>query len=287
MNQSQQIQLNDLVEGTVELPTMPVMLAQLNKVAADPNSTPADLAAVVARDPAVAANVLRIVNSSYYGLPGQVGSLEIAASIVGGNMLKKIALRAGLQSTFAPGRERIPHFDLEAFWSHAMYVGVASQVLGTASPVAIEASSDDLHAAGLMHEIGKLVLLESCRGAYLAVLQLASRSALPEAEVEQHLLGFTHGEVGAALIAKWQLPWDMGIGIRYHHRPSRDPSQGPLSAILHLADQLAWNSGRPSTIGPPKPRLDPEAHARTKLLPEQVDALVPAIEDEFRRLRTP
>ena len=77
MNQSQQIQLNDLVEGTVELPTMPVMLAQLNKVAADPNSTPADLAAVVARDPAVAANVLRIVNSSYYGLPGQVGSLEI------------------------------------------------------------------------------------------------------------------------------------------------------------------------------------------------------------------
>ena len=287
MNQSQQIQLNDLVEGTVELPTMPVMLAQLNKVAADPNSTPADLAAVVARDPAVAANVLRIVNSSYYGLPGQVGSLEIAASIVGGNMLKKIALRAGLQSTFAPGRERIPHFDLEAFWSHAMYVGVASQVLGTASPVAIEASSDDLHAAGLMHEIGKLVLLESCRGAYLAVLQLASRSALPEAEVEQHLLGFTHGEVGAALIAKWQLPWDMGIGIRYHHRPSRDPSQGPLSAILHLADQLAWNSGRPSTIGPPKPRLDPEAHARTKLLPEQVDALVPAIEDEFRRLHTP
>lgn len=287
MNQSQQIQLNDLVEGTVELPTMPVMLAQLNKVAADPNSTPADLAAVVARDPAVAANVLRIVNSSYYGLPGQVGSLEVAASIVGGNMLKKIALRAGLQSTFAPGRERIPHFDLEAFWSHAMYVGVASQVLGTASPVTIEASSDDLHAAGLMHEIGKLVLLESCRGAYLAVLQLASRSALPEAEVEQHLLGFTHGEVGAALIAKWQLPWDMGIGIRYHHRPSRDPSLGPLSAILHLADQLAWNAGRPSTIGPPKPRLDPEAHARTRLLPEQVDALVPAIEDEFRRLRTP
>ncbi|MCA8975450.1 MAG: HDOD domain-containing protein, partial [Planctomycetes bacterium] len=89
-----------LVNNTIELPTMPEVLIKLNEVMANPDSSADDIAAVVSRDPAVATNLLRIVNSAYYGLQVRVSSVSLAISVMGFNMTKKVALKAAVFSAF-------------------------------------------------------------------------------------------------------------------------------------------------------------------------------------------
>ena len=99
----------------------------------------ADVANVVSRDPAVSTNILRIVNSAYYGLQVRVSSVSLAISVMGFNMTKKVALRAAVFSAFGKRREKIQHFDPVAFWKHAIYTGVTAKVLGTADLNVVDA----------------------------------------------------------------------------------------------------------------------------------------------------
>ena len=231
MAQSTAISTNilGLVNSTVELPTMPEVLVRLNEVMSNPDSSSEDVAKVVQRDPAVATNILRIVNSAYYGLQVRVSSVSLAISIMGFNMTKKIALKAAVFSVFGKRREKIQHFDPQAFWKHAVFTGIAARTLGTASASFAEVHAEDLYIAGLLHDIGKIILLEKAAPRYLAVLRKAAAEGLPDLEVEQRDLGFTHADVGSVLAIKWFLPEDLAIAVRYHHRPSADPFHRSLS----------------------------------------------------------
>src|SRR6188768_913348 len=119
----------ELVNSTIELPTMPEVLAKLNEVIAKPDASAADVALVVANDPAVATNMLRIVNSAYYGLQVRVSSVSLAVSVLG-------------------------------FWKHAVFTGVAARALASVSDTFKDMHSEDVYIAGLLHDIGKLILME-------------------------------------------------------------------------------------------------------------------------------
>ena len=157
-----------LVNSTIDLPTMPEVLIKLNEVMADPDTSAAEIAKVVAADPAVSTNILRIVNSAYYGLQVRVSSVSLAISVMGFNMTKKVALKAADFSAFTKRRDKIQHFDPAAFWKHAVYAGVAARVLAGAS--------DQFHkvrdAWSLLSDAGR-------RARYDAALdRLLARSAL-------------------------------------------------------------------------------------------------------------
>ena len=132
MSQSgQSTNILSLVNNTIELPTMPEVLLRLNEVLADPDTSADDIAKVVSKDPAVATNLLRIVNSAYYGLQVRVSAVSLAISVMGFNMTKKVALKAAVFSTFGRRREKIQHFDASGFWKHAVFTGVAARALGS------------------------------------------------------------------------------------------------------------------------------------------------------------
>ena len=269
-----------LVNSTIELPTMPEVLVKLNEVMADPDASSDSVAAVVAKDPAVATNMLRIVNSAYYGLPVRVSSVSLAVSVLGFNMTKKIALKAAVFSVFGKKRDKIQQFDPLAFWSHAIFTGIAARAIGQHSTMFVDSHAEDLYIAGLLHDIGKIIMLEKACPKYLACLRKAAQSRRPEIEVEVEDFGFTHADVGSVLAIKWSLPEDLAIAIRYHHAPSRDPFHRSLSSLIHLSDHLAWNAGRPSTIGTVAGALDPVVYDQVGLDGKQIADLLPRITED-------
>ncbi len=276
-----------LVNSTIELPTMPEVLLKLNEVLANPECAAADVAKVITADPAVSTNILRIVNSAYYGLQVRVSSVSLAISVMGFNMTKKIALKAAVFSSFSKRREKIQHFDALGFWRHAIWTGVAARTLAAASSRCSDMHTEDVYITGLLHDIGKIILFEKSAPQYLAVLRKAAQTQRSETEVEAEDLGFTHADIGSVLAIKWALPEDLAIAIRYHHAPARDPFHRSLSSLVHLADHLAWAASHPSTIGTPKPLVDPDVYGQVGLTPERVQELLPQIEEDFAASELP
>jgi len=283
----QETSILSLVNTTVELPTMPEVLTKINEVTAGANASADAVAAVVSKDPAVAANMLRIVNSAYYGLPVRVSSIKLAVSVLGFNMTKKVALKAAVFSAFGKRREKIQHFDPLAFWKHAVFTGVAARTLAGASSVFADMHPEDAYIAGLLHDIGKIILMEKAAPRYLAMLRKSVQQGRPETEVESEDLGFTHADVGSVLAIKWSLPEDLAIAIRYHHAPAKDPFHRSLSSLIHLADHLAWRGNTPSTVGTPMGVLDHEVYAQTGLAPAKVEELLPQIHEDFAASELP
>ena len=276
-----------LVNGTIELPTMPEVLVKLNEVVARPDSSAADVAKVIATDPAVATNILRIVNSAYYGLQVRVSSVSLAVSVMGFNMAKKVALKAAVFSTFGKRREKIQHFDPSAFWRHVVFTGIAARAIAGRASAFADMHAEDAYIAGLLHDIGKIILIEKCAPRYLAVLRKAVQTGRPEIELEREELGFTHADVGSVLAVKWSLPEDLAIAIRYHHAPAKDPFQRSLSSLIHLADHLAWTGGVPSTVGTPMVLCDEVVFGQVGLTRADIDAMRPAILEDFAASELP
>ncbi|GAB4147992.1 MAG: HDOD domain-containing protein [Planctomycetota bacterium] len=283
----QQSNILSLVNDTIELPTMPEVLVRLNEVMADPESSSDDVARVVAKDPAVSANLLRIVNSAYYGLQVRVSSISLAVSVMGFSMTKKVALKAAVFSIFGKKRDRVRQFDPLGFWKHSIFTGVAARTLGSVSPVFADSNAEDLYICGLLHDIGKIILLEKASDAYLPMLERASRDSLSELEAELEQFGFTHADVGSVLAIKWFLPEDLTIAIRYHHAPCRDPFHRSLSSLIHLANHLAWSAGNPSTAGTPQPPIEHEVYDQVGLDPQRVEDLLVQIQEEFTSSEMP
>ncbi len=276
-----------LVNNTIELPTMPEVLLKLNDVIANSDASAADVATVVSKDPAVSTNILRIVNSAYYGLQVRVSSVSLAVSVMGFNMTKKVALKAAVFSAFGKRREKIQHFDPIAFWRHAVYAGVAARTLAANASAFADVHPEDIYIAGLLHDIGKIILMEKAAPRYLAMLRRAVQEKRSETLVEAEDFGFTHADVGSVLAIKWSLPEDLAIAIRYHHSPSRDPFHRSLSSLIHLADQLAWRAGTPSTVGTTLAAMDNEVFGHIGLEPARVEELLPQIQEDFAASELP
>lgn len=277
----------ELVNQTVELPTIPEVLVRLNSIMADPDSSVEDVAKVISGDPAISANILRLVNSAYYGLQVRVSAVSTAVSIMGFTMTKKVALKAAVFSVFGKRQEPSPHFDAAGFWKHSIFCGVAARAIGKISPRFRATDAEDLYICGLLHDIGKILMLESSTESYLEALSQASATRRPELELETELLGFNHADVGSVLAIKWLLPEDLTIPIRYHHAPDQDPFHQSLSYLIHLADHLAWSAGNPSTRGTVPPQLDFEVYDQVGLDARTVEDLLPEIREEFATINLP
>ena len=281
----------DLVNKTLELPTLPEVIMKLNAVAADPDSSAEDVAQVISTDPSVATNILRIVNSAYYGLQVRVSSVPLAVSIMGFAMTKKVALKAAVFTMFAGKRkkqaESSPHFDPTQFWRHSIFAGIAARTLGAESSVFDGSNGEDLYICGLLHDIGKIILLDNSPDLCARVHEQVAATGQAEVDVETELLGFNHADIGSVLAIKWFLPEDLTIAIRYHHTPAKDPFHKSLSSLIHLADHVAWNAGNPSGSAPQRPELDMAVYDDVGLVPDKLEELLPQIQEAFSGTEMP
>ncbi len=272
----------DLINQTLELPTMPTVLTKLNQVMADPESSAEEVAKVISLDPSVATNILRIVNSAYYGLQVRVSSVNLAVSIMGFNMTKKVALKAAVFSIFGGKKaKKIKHFKPEDFWVHSIYTGILARAIGQGSPHFQGIHPEDLYICGLLHDIGKIIMLENAPESFEECLQQSIDQGRPDSDVEQEILGYTHADVGSVLAIKWFLPEDLTIAIRYHHAPSRDPFHKTLSGLICLADNLASQQGHCSAGEGAADHAPEELYELVGLDPADTEELLARVNEEF------
>jgi len=214
-----------------ELPPLPLVVHSLLNVVSDQNVSAKKVADILSTDQAMTSKVLRLVNSSFYGLPGEVSTISRAVVILGNAAVRNIALAFGAIEVL----KKVGDGDIQQkFWSHALACATAAKAL---APKLKYSEAEEAFIAGLLHDIGHLILSTVFRAEYLAVY---SRIGPDFLEREEELIGVTHPEVGTRLLEQWQIPEHLCRVVRQHHNVSlANPEKEPLISLVMLADILA------------------------------------------------
>jgi putative nucleotidyltransferase with HDIG domain len=233
--------------STLALPSLPSIVTKLTELCADPGTGLSDVAALVACDPPLCARTLGLVNSAYVGLRAPVLTIEHATAVLGMDALQNLVLQASLNDLFEHLNQR-SDFDVGGLWRHSILTGRIAHELSPRARSGID--EDELELAGLLHDIGKFVLLDLERGAYVNLVSRAATEQRPLWQVEREVLGYDHTEIGAMLARRWKLPESVGRCIELHHRVDdfhalREPGVAAMVLADRLAERVKDHPGQP------------------------------------------
>ena len=230
------------------LPTLPSLVQELIHLRIDDDTAIERLAQSLSTDQTLAARALRIANSPFYGMRRQIGSIQEAIVVLGYRAVRAMIVSAAATSTLRQLRTA-PGFRPRPFWRHSIGTALAARQLALHLPY----PPDVAFTAGLLHDIGQLVLAITCPEHYAPALAALANDPGPIDTHETTLVGLTHSEAGAMLARHWQLPDNITAAIASHHAPASDPGE-PLVALIHVANALAHSlelTGETSERVPP------------------------------------
>lgn len=266
------------VARSENLPVLPQVATVVLRLADDPNASARNLEKMIERDPALAAKTLRVANSSYYGL-SNVATVGRAISILGLNTIRSLVISVSYQQMIS-GRITAKNFDKVAFWTHSLAVATASRILGKMHK---PDKAEELYIAGMMHDVGYLVLDRFCPGELDEAIRVCriENISLVESEFKQY--GFDHGEVGGLLAQKWGLPKPLENAIRYHHRVMEDTEHQEMTAIVSMADGIAHAAGLTNNSPADTVKIDPLAESTLGIAEQQIKVVAEVMLQEVQR----
>lgn len=216
------------------LPAMPAIAQKLLALALDTDEGEAQLLKLIGQDPLISAKIIGLSNSAMFGSPRKVTSVHDAAMLLGLTRVKSVALGIATMSALT----RLPEGQLKAndLWLHSMSIALAMRVIAKAMPPRTRPLDDQIFLSGLLHDIGYMALSYLDTAASNALHHaLHAQPERPVLEIEQELLGITHGEIGAHLGRHWDLPEEIVAVMRYHHTPD-DPEAAPGQPLVSLVN---------------------------------------------------
>ncbi len=219
--------VEDIFARAEHLPEIPHVMQEVIASLRNEDVAIAELAAIVGNDQVISAKVLRLANSSYYGIGRKVGSIRDAVTLIGLNAFRNLVLASSLVSVFT----KVEGFDLPSFWRHNMLVANLADVIGRD----LRLSRDTLFSAGLMHSIGQLLIYISFPESAKSIIE-ACKGISPREQraIEQNQLGMDHFEVGMELAKRWNFPESLQSIIGHYDAPADDdlPAQVILAAVI-------------------------------------------------------
>lgn len=253
------------------VPSLPASAAEAVRAVQDPNASLTDLEAIVECDAGLATNILRLANSAYFGGRGTIATVKDATVRLGTKRIVQLVLTTAVAPRIKPP---LVGYDMPpgALLGHSLATAVAAEQL------AIElrlAAPDYTYTAGLLHDVGKIVL-----GTYLNVeakpiLDLAFGEGVSFEEAERRVLGIDHAEVGALLLAWWRLPDEVVQVVRLHHEPySVSDGEGLVTDLVHVGDHIGRLCGTALGADGMNYAVSPRSVERLGLTPEITEAVV-------------
>ncbi len=227
--------LQTIARSAGDLPALPGIAMDAMQMMDNPNVTARDLQSVIAKDQALTARILKIVNSAMYCFEREVSTLSHAIAIMGLDTVRSVLVAAAVQQIFPGGTAGGKDLTTQLFWEHSWGSAVAAKAIAlrTSYPVAEEAFT-----CGLLHNMGQMVLLKNKGDLYREILAEVYAGSSTFQEAEQQRLGFTHAHVGALLAQKWHFPEQLIEAILYHHHCLEAPRYKTLACIAALADAM-------------------------------------------------
>jgi putative nucleotidyltransferase with HDIG domain len=218
------------------LATLPEITTRILEVLDNPNATADELEQLVSSDPVLSAKVLKVVNSSFYGMPASVNSIKQAIVLLGVGGLKNIALAASLAKLFG-GMAPQSDFDPQGPWQHSAAVGAAAKLICGH----VGGNGEEMFLAGLLHDVGTVIALQALRQQFSdLVARRAANPDEPYVVAERECLGATHEEFGIALCRSWNFPPSIQAAVEFHHDPDAAEEEYRRDAqIICLADHIA------------------------------------------------
>ncbi|RMG66357.1 MAG: HDOD domain-containing protein [Calditrichaeota bacterium] len=231
-------QLDKLIGQIKKLPTINAVAFQVIQLCSDSDTSISQLVKVISVDQSLTSQVLRIANSSYFNYPRKITTLERAIVILGFNLLRDIAVSIAIYSLYK-GFSAQSGVDLGAQWRHSITTAFTGRAIAEKLD---PAAKEVLYIAGLLHDLGKLVELRLLPEEFPMLVEKSRQEGLRLDVVERRLLGFHHGDVGAALLERWNLPEKLHQSTRYHHYPEEfegDPAVAGLVRQVYLANVVS------------------------------------------------
>lgn len=268
----------DVAAAVRTLPALPRVVMELVDSLNDDNCDLNRVARSIARDPAITAKTLSLANSSFYGLSRRVHSIDQAITILGFQAVRNIATISGLiAGTPAVGAGAA---DLRGFWRHSLACAVAARELALLQKIPSAAA----YTCGLLHDVGKLLLMTRFGTAYAQLLGSPAYMAQPGIEAEQAVLGVNHAQLGALMARQWQLPDDMQEAIARHHQ--LDTGLGALAPVVAAANVLAHGleAAPQEAAATLRQTLAAWVWQPLQMAQEDVNALVQRLQDEIAGL---
>jgi HD-like signal output (HDOD) protein len=227
-------QLKQVVTQIQFLPSVPALYIEIVKELRKDDPSVCRLGQLVSRDPGVCTKMLQLVNSAFFGLPQLITSPDEAILHLGVETVKNVVLSLQLFSAF----ERTPaiNFPVDRLWTHSWKTGLIARRIAEAENFT---NTDHAFIAGLLHDIGKLVLAAGLSGQYTAIMESARSQEKSMAAAEREFLGSTHAEVGAYLLGLWGFPVPIIEAVALHHCPKTAPNPAfSLMTAVHVANVL-------------------------------------------------
>ncbi len=217
-----------------DISTLPEVTSKIIELVDDPNSTARKMHEVIKTDPALSARMLKVVNSAFYGLPGQIASVDRAIVLLGLSAVKNIAIAASISRMFK-GQDVGGGFTARDLWRHSVAVGVAGRLV--AKTTQFPGAADEVFLAGLIHDLGLLVERQAFREGLAEVVERCMSGEGTFLELENEILGADHQAFGAALTNKWKFPRALRAVVGMHHDIERlAPELRDFGQVIRFAD---------------------------------------------------
>ncbi len=231
--QAGKLDAKELVSGSIRLVSLPEVCIRVNEMLDEPSVTAADLGNVISQDTSLTARLLKIVNSSYYGFQAKIETVSRAVTVVGLRELRGLVIAASAVETFSNVPDEV--LNKVRFWRHSLYCGVIARLLAEQCHVL---HSERLFVAGLLHDIGKLVIAQRFPQETRKIALQADDEQQAEYRVEQAMLGFDHAEVGGELMLAWNMPQTLYEAVAFHHDPRKAETGLMETCLVHIANIL-------------------------------------------------
>ena len=234
--------LEEIIMRIDELPAIPALVMKALELIDDPRSQVSQLAEVLSSDQSLTAKILKLANSAYYSFPRKISTITDAIVILGFSTLKSLVIAA---STYNFLNKEVEGYGLDEgeLWKHSLSCAMTARLI--AKRVRFR-SPETAFVAGLLHDIGKMVLNYYMKEEFEQVIKYVTENNVPFSVAEREIIGFDHAEVGSKVAEKWNFPAELVNAIRYHHEPLKvENKTGKVNLvdITHLADALVLMLG--------------------------------------------
>jgi putative nucleotidyltransferase with HDIG domain len=243
------------LDNIPDLPTLPNIVLKVNNLLKDQDSSIKELGKTIETDQAMVTKILRLVNSTFYGFRSKIKNIPHAIIILGFNNVRNALVSVSIIKSFSE-KKGFEGFEIKDFWKHSIAVAVISKYLSEESKLD---SPDDCFVAGLLHDIGKVVLSQYFTELFGLVWKSIQEDGLSFYEAEKELLPANHVQIGAHLAKKWQFPASLIESITYHHDIKKTVSNLDQLVIVHTANTIMNNYEADSNTIPDSSAIDPEA----------------------------
>ena len=255
---------------TKNLPTLPGIISKLTKMADDPDTTTEQMGKVISKDHILAAKLLKLVNSAFYGFPQRISSLSSAIILLGFNVVKSLIISASIF-------EVMEDQDIE-LWEHSLGCAVVCNVIAKRMGVS---EPEEVSTAGLIHDIGKVAIKMELPDEYKLINRLVVERKLSMRQAEWEVLGLTHADAGGWLTKSWNLPPKLIDPISCHHDPRKSKEEQLNSSIIHFSDILIRGMGYGHAGDNKVPMLSKRAWKLLDFTPEDINQIIDEVDEKL------